>query len=71
MDPSNDYSFDSKKENFVQTPAWQAYIFGKFDVLEESHFAMTTANLHERNHILVIATYLTKFLMLEPIMQHI
>ena len=46
-----------KAKNFILTLPWQHYIFGKFDVLEESH-------LHERERILVIATQLAKFLML-------
>ena len=54
----------AKKENFILTLPWRHYIFGKFDVLEESHFPMAIADLHERERILVIATQLTKFLML-------
>ena len=54
----------AKKENFILTLPWQHYIFGKFDVLEESHFPVAIADLHERERTLVIATQLTKFLML-------
>ena len=46
----------AKKENFILTLP--------FDVLEESHFPMAIADLHERERTLVIATQLTKFLML-------